>query len=317
LKYDEVTLLKYAKLLFLWHKIQMDSHMDAAVSLRRSILFVPGGHQQRIEKSAAIPADVLVFDLEDAVPSSEKDNAREIVFAALRTIDFGQRQCIVRINDVSTNWFQDDMAALSEIDNCAIMLPKYQAISDIAKLEAVQQGNKKQVFGIIETALGVLKVAELAQKLQTTDALCFGHVDFAADMGLANNDSSHGSVYHARCQVALAAHAYGVSAMDNISLEVRDDEVIQRETVEGLNLGYQGKLCIHPRQVAIANEVYTPTEQQVSKAKSILEQWEEVKAGGEGVFTFENKMVDLPVIHVQQTILARYNAIISRANNND
>jgi len=282
--------------------------------LRRSILFVPGGHQQRIEKSATIPADVLVFDLEDAVPISEKDRARETVLAALRAIDFGQRQCVVRINDVSTDWFLDDMAALSEIDNCAIMLPKYQATGDLAKLKVAQQGKKRQVFGIIETALGVLKVAELAQQLQTTDALCFGHVDFAADMGLANNDSSKGSVYHARCQVALAAHAYGVSAMDNISLEVRDDEVIQRETIEGLNLGYQGKLCIHPRQVAIANEVYTPTEQQVAKAKSILEQWEEVKAQGQGVFTFENKMVDLPVIQAQKNILARYNAIISKVN---
>jgi len=282
--------------------------------LRRSILFVPGGHQQRIEKSATIPADVLVFDLEDAVPISEKDRARETVLSALRAIDFGQRQCVVRINDVSTDWFLDDMAALLEIDNCEIMLPKFQATDDIAKLKVAQQGKKRQVFGIIETALGVLKVAELAQQLQTTDALCFGHVDFAADMGLANNDSSKGSVYHARCQVALAAHAYGVSAMDNISLEVRDDEVIQRETIEGLNLGYQGKLCIHPRQVAIANEVYTPTEQQVAKAKSILEQWEEVKAQGQGVFTFENKMVDLPVIQAQKNILARYNAIISKVN---
>ncbi len=284
--------------------------MNSIMPLCRSMLFVPGGHQRRIEKSSVIPADVLVFDLEDAVPPSEKISARKMVVDALKSTDFSARYCVVRVNGVSTSWFLDDVAALSEINSCAIMLPKYERADDLVKLNAAQCGQKKSIFGIIETAAGVISAAELAKNMSVGDALCFGHVDFAADMGLSENDANKGVICHARCQVVLAAHAFGVLAIDNISLEVSDEVIMRNEAVEGLDLGYQGKMCIHPRQVDIVNDVYTPTEQQVEKAKNILVEWDALKEQGQGVFTFENKMVDLPVIRAQQSILARYNAIM-------
>jgi len=285
--------------------------MNIATTLYRSVLFVPAGEQRQLEKSSTIPADVLVFDLEDAVSPASKVQARKLLIDTLTATDFNHHQCVVRINGVSTPWFNDDMAALLELNDCAVMLPKFESIDDLIKLKQAQKGQNKQLFGLIETALGVLSIAELVKHLGADDLLCFGHVDFARDMGLVKADASSGAVYYARCQVALAAHAYRIPAIDNITLDVKDERIIRKDALEGMQLGFQGKLCIHPNQVSIVNEVYTPTANQVNRAREILEEWEHVKNQGRSVFTYENKMVDLPVVLAQKNLLARY-AVITK-----
>lgn len=290
--------------------------MDTSTELHRSVLFVPAGEQHRLEKSSTIPADVLVFDLEDAVSPEDKDRARKLLIEALKAIDFNQQQCVVRINGVSTPWFDDDMAALKELDDCGVMLPKFESIDGLIKLKQAQKDRNIKVFGLIETAVGVLSIVELVKHLGADGALCFGHVDFAHDMGLVDADASSGAVYHARCQVALAARAYKIPAIDNITLNVRDEQIIRKEALEGMQLGYQGKLCIHPKQVAIVNEVYTPTESQVCRARDILAEWAYSRKQGRSVFSYENKMIDLPVVLAQENLLARYAAIINSETNN-
>ncbi|PHS73433.1 MAG: CoA ester lyase [Cycloclasticus sp.] len=285
--------------------------MSPITSLQRSVLFVQGSHQHRIEKSVAIPADVLVFDLEDAVSPSEKECARRLVIDALKSTDFANRQCVVRINGVTTPWFKDDVAALREIQNCAIMLPKCECAGDLVQLKTALKGHPATIYALVESALGVFSVGELAKNLNAGDKLCFGHLDFATDMGLTNTEPSIGSIHYARNQVAIAACAFNVSAIDCLTLEMKNEAVIRQDVIDGMNLGFQGKLCIHPYQVDIVNEVYTPTKEQLLKANRILDEWEKVKADGQSVFTYENKMVDLPVVHAQQNILSRYNAIIS------
>ncbi len=277
--------------------------------LQRSVLFVPGSEQKRIEKAATIPADVLVFDLEDAVSIPEKTAARQCVIDALKTSDFVNRQCFVRINGVITDWFNDDAQAVAELGTAGIMLPKCDSVDDIIQLKNASNGVNLPIFGIVETALSVLSAADIAKQMQSNDSLCFGHVDFASDMQLNDNDASKGAVYHARCQVALAARAFGITAIDNISLEVKNELSMRDDAVLGQHLGYSGKLCIHPRQVDIVNAVYTPTDEQVKKATQILKHWDEAQKNGEGVFTYENKMVDLPVILAQESILARSKVI--------
>ena len=288
--------------------------MASDKTLHRSVLFVPGSEQKRIEKAANIAADVLVFDLEDAVSPAEKSAARQRVIDALKSVDFAKRQCVVRINGVTTPWFNDDVQAISTLDNTAIMLPKCDSADDLLLLKKTSQALNARTFGIVETARSVLSVAEIAKQMVPGDALCFGHVDFASDMGLIDNNADKGAVYHARCQVALAAHAYGIAAIDNISLDVRDETSIRNDALLGLSLGYSGKLCIHPRQVDIVNDVYTPTDEQVKKASEILARWDEAQKSGQGVFTYDNKMVDLPVILAQESILARSKAITDSTN---
>ena len=288
--------------------------MSSTQALHRSVLFVPGSEQKRIEKASAIPADILVFDLEDAVSIPEKTAARQRVIDALKTSDFANRQCFVRINGITTAWFNDDIQAVTALGTAGIMLPKCDTADDIIKLKNTSNLSNIPVFGIIETALSVLSVADIAKQMQSNDSLCFGHVDFASDMQLNDNDASKGAVYHARCQVALAARALGITAIDNISLDVKDESAMREDALLGQQLGYSGKLCIHPRQVDIVNAVYTPTDEQVKKANDILAHWGEAQKNGQGVFTYENKMVDLPVILAQESILARSQAITDKTN---
>lgn len=282
--------------------------MPTQQKLCRSLLFVPGSAQKRIEKSASIPADCLIFDLEDAVSPDEKFNARQTVVQALESPAFTEKRIIVRINGIATPWFEEDIKAVVAAGNCAIMLPKCESADDISTLRRLSNDDNIELYVIIETAKGVLALTEIAKTLSDNDSLCFGHVDFATDMALPNADASKGVIYHARCQVALAARAYGITPIDNVCLEVRDESMIRDDASAGIEVGYAGKLCIHPNQVAIVNQVYTPSSEQVESAKEILAAWAEVQKQGQGVFSFKNKMIDLPVIRAQESILRRYAA---------
>lgn len=286
--------------------------MNQQQKLHRSALFVPGSEQRRIEKSAKIPADLIIFDLEDAVSPAKKADARQRVVDALKATEFEGQQLVVRINGISSPWFKEDMAAISEVGCCSVMLPKLESSNDIAELKSVAPAENTDIFGIIETALGALNVADSAQALSGTDLLCFGHADFAADMALEHANPSSGIIHHARCQVVLAARAYGISALDNVCLEVKDEAALREDILLGISLGYSGKMCIHPRQVEIANALYTPSEKQICNAKEILEGWAEAQKQGLGVFAHNNKMVDLPIILAQKSIVARAEMIAAK-----
>ena len=277
--------------------------MNKLQSLHRSALFVPGSEQRRIEKSAIIPADLTIFDLEDAVSPEKKTVARKLVVDALHAVDFKNKQLIVRVNGISSPWFHEDVAAISSIENCSIMFPKLESQNDIAELENLMSTKRNNILGIIETASGVLNVKELAAALSKSDMLCFGHADFAADMELDHADPASGIIHHARCQVVLAARAFGIPALDNVCLEVRDEAILRDDILLGIHLGYSGKMCIHPRQVEMANALYTPSEDQINNAREILQAWGEAKQQGLGVFAHNNKMVDLPVVRAQEKIV--------------
>lgn len=282
--------------------------MPDSLQLCRSILFVPGSVQKRIGKAANIPADAIVFDLEDAVSPSEKIAARQRVVVALESGAFSSKQVIVRVNGISTPWFEEDIKAMVAVGHTAIMLPKCESAADIKTAKSFFNNAEIPLFVIIETAKGVLAAPTISSALTALDSVCFGHVDFAADMALNDADANEGVIYHSRCQVALAVRAFDALPIDNVCLDVSDEKTIREDALMGLKLGYAGKLCIHPYQVSIVNDVYTPTLEQVEKAKAILAAWDEAQQQGQGVFVFQNKMIDLPVIRAQQSILMRYQA---------
>ena len=284
--------------------------MSLLQSLYRSVLFVPGSKQNHIAKSANIAADGLIFDLEDAVPMAGKLSARKMVVKALSAPEFSGRKLIVRVNATDTPWFVEDVQTIVGVGNCAIMLPKCESVEDIFKLKALTKSLSMRIFVLIETALGVLSVSEIAKELTSSDALCFGHVDFMANMALPDSSVVSSMVHHARCQVALAARAYGITPIDHVCLDVSNEASIRDEALAGLNLGYAGKMCIHPDQVAVINAVYTPSKDQFDRAEAILNARDDAKQKGKEVFSFENKMVDLPVIRAQENILMRYKASI-------
>lgn len=282
--------------------------MPDRLQLCRSLLFVPGSAQKRIDKAANLPADAIIFDLEDAVAPGEKNTARQRVITALESGAFSSKQVIVRVNGLSTPWFEEDIKAMVAVGQTAIMLPKCESVEDIQTTKSFFNKAEIPLFVIIETAKGVLAASGISNALTTLDSMCFGHVDFAADMALNESDASAGVIYHSRCQIALAARAFGVLPIDNVCLDVSNEQAIREEAILGMKLGYAGKLCIHPAQISIVNEVYTPTLEQVEKATAILAAWDEAQQQGQGVFVYQNKMIDLPVIRAQESILKRFQA---------
>lgn len=291
--------------------------------LRRSVFFVPGSEPRKLEKARGLPADTLLLDLEDAVAPAEKDRARELVAAFLRETSGETRreasvaaELAVRVNPTSTPYFEADLEAAVVAGAATIVLPKAESVSELAdvaaRLDALERRRGERPSGpvrlipLVETARGIAAIAALATSApQRIDALCFGHADFSRDMGLAVADANNPVVVHARCALSIAAKAGGRAAIDTVCLEVRDADVVRREAEQGLALGFEGKLCIHPMQVEIANSVYTPSCAQIEFARRVLEAAASAEAEGRGVFTVDGKMVDAPLIAAQQRVVER------------
>ena len=274
--------------------------------LRRSLLFVPGIATQRFAKARASGADTILFDLEDSVPLDAKEQARELVCEALAEGGFDDSEPAVRINAPATPFHEEDLRATAAAGARAIMVPKSEREENLHAAAAIldEHGTDAQLLALLETPRGVIRALEVGESPRV-DALCFGHADFALEMGVSADDPSRGVLYHARCAVAVAARACGVQPVDNVCLAVRDEEAFRHDVRVGIELGFEGKLCIHPAQVAIANEMYTPTPEQVEYARRVVSGWAAARAEGLGVFTLDNKMVDAPLVQAQERVLAR------------
>ncbi len=275
--------------------------------LRRSLLFVPGIATKRFAKARASGADTILFDLEDSVPPDAKEAAREHVCAALREGGFGDSEPAVRVNAPGTPYHDDDLRAVGAAGARAIMVPKSEAVESLRAAAAIldEINAESRILALLETPRGVARALEVGEATSRVDALCFGHADFALEMGVPADDPGSGVLYHARCAVALAARACSVQPVDNVCLAVRDEEAFRRDVELGIQLGFVGKMCIHPAQVPIANELYTPSAEQVEYARRLVSGWEAACAEGLGVFTLDNKMVDAPLVRAQVRILAR------------
>lgn len=281
-------------------------------ALRRSLLFVPGSEPRRLERASSSGADTLLLDLEDSVPPERKAEARDLVASVIRDGGCGDAEPAVRVNAAGGPYLEEDLDAVVGAGAAAVMLPKSQTPDQIValadRLRALEQRHGRgpvRILALVETALGVVNAVPLATADDRVVAVCFGHADFSLDLGLATADASTGVVYHARCQVAVAAAAAGVEAVDPVCLAVKDEGAFRADADLGAKLGFAGKMCIHPSQVRIANEVFAPTPDQIAQALSVLAQWQEAQAEGRGVISVEGKMVDAPVAAAAQRVLAR------------
>ncbi|MDP3940132.1 MAG: CoA ester lyase [Deltaproteobacteria bacterium] len=287
--------------------------------LRRSLLFVPGGEPRKLDKACQTGADALILDLEDAVAPEAKDRARELIAAALKGGSFGRMEIVLRVNAPGTPWFAADVEAAVTAGARTIMLPKVEGVTVIesvsATLDRLEQrdgagGNALvapplSLIALVESPAGIVCASSLGDASPRLDALCFGHVDFSREMGIETADAAKGIAYHARCTLAIAARASGLTPIDTVFLDVRDEKGFREDAAMGVGLGFEGKLCIHPAQVKIVNELMTPTPEQVSRARRVLAAWETARAEGRGVFALDGRMIDAPVISQHSRILDR------------
>lgn len=258
----------------------------------RSFLFVPANRIERFTKALNTAADAVIIDLEDAVPVELKVSAREMLKQWL--LEHPEYQVLIRVNAKHTSWFAGDIQlALLENVN-AIVLPKTESAADV---EAISQLREIAVYPLIETPLGFAKVREIAAA-QATRALMFGSIDFQLEM---NMQGAYHELLYFRNEIVLASRLANIEApVDGVTVDFKDVALIQLETEQAKNLGFAGKLCIHPNQVEIVNQVFSPRTVEIEWATRVLQTVE--AAQGQAV-SLDGKMIDLPVILKAQRIL--------------
>ncbi len=270
----------------------------------RSLLFAPAVRPDLLRKMPRTGADAIVIDLEDATPPDAKDTGRVEMRSAVADLA-GQLPILVRVNDDTTPWHDDDLDSLPTEGLAGIVVPKIETIDGLDSLAARlnDRGLDMPVIGGVETALGVADARPLLAH-DVVSAAYFGAEDFIADLGGVRT-ASNDEVAYARAQVALAGRLADVTVIDQIVADFTDDDRCRRECLQARAMGYGGKLCIHPSQVAIANEAFLPSSEEIDRARRLLEAYDDAKAQGVASVAFEGQMVDEPVARQARRVLAQ------------
>jgi malyl-CoA/(S)-citramalyl-CoA lyase len=305
----------------------------------RCQLFGPGSRPELFEKMAASAADVINLDLEDSVASDDKEAARRNVIAATHDVDWGTKTLSVRINGLdSPYWYRDVVDLLEQgserLDQ--IMIPKAGNAADlyavdalVSSIEAARGRTKRLGFEcIIETAAGIAHVEEIAAATPRLQAMSLGAADFAASMGMATTGIGGtqedyymlhagqrywSDPWHwAQTAIVAACRTHGVLPVDGPFGDFSDDEAFRAQARRSATLGMVGKWAIHPKQVALANEVFTPSEKAVAEAREILAAMEKAKAEGAGATVYKGRLVDIASIKQAEVIVKQAEMIASR-----
>jgi len=283
------------------------------VRSRRSLLFVPGSTPERIAKAALSGADGLILDLEDAVAAGEKARAREWVVAALKRVDFGGRERVVRINAFGTSEGRADLAAVVPAGSDAVLLPKVEQPGELERVdeevtrlerEAGLREGGTRLHLLIETVAGVVNAHALARGSARNAALMFGAADFTRETRGRLVPGRASEVY-ALSQVLLAARAAGLDAIDTPYFELRDRTGLEAHARFAADLGFDGKAVIHPDQIEIVNLVFTPSAEAVAEARQVLAAYGDAEARGVGAVSLGGRFIDAAHVRGARQILAR------------
>ncbi|EJE97890.1 citrate (pro-3S)-lyase subunit beta [Liquorilactobacillus mali] len=277
---------------------------DQKERLRRTMMFVPGNNPAMVKDAGIFGADSIMFDLEDAVSITEKDAARYLVYEALRTIDYGDSELVVRINGLDTPYYKNDIKAMVKAGVDVIRLPKVESADMMKKLEKLVAEAEKE-FGIevgttnlmaaIESAKGVINAYEIATSSDRMIGIALSAEDYTTDMKTHRYPDGQELLY-ARNVILHAARAAGIAAFDTVFTNMDDEEGFYRETELIHQLGFDGKSLVNPRQIEMVNKVYEPTKKEILNAQGVIAAIAEAKRKGSGVISMNGQMVDRPVL---------------------
>jgi citrate lyase subunit beta/citryl-CoA lyase len=278
----------------------------------RSFLFAPAASARKMEKALASEADAVIFDLEDSVALAEKDPARRAVAALLANAR--SKPVYVRINGTTTEHCFRDLLEIVPAQPDGIVLPKTESATELAtvdwtigQMEAIHghAGGAIEIMPIVETARGLGTVDDIARASPRVRRMALGAVDLALDMGLDLRDEA-GALVMPRFSVARASRAAGLNApLDTAWVDIPDIAGFRQSAERARAMGYRGKCCIHPSQVAVANVVFTPDHEQVADACRIVEAFEAAEVSGIAAISVDGRMIDYPVVEAARRLLAR------------
>lgn len=273
----------------------------------RSLLFAPASRPDVLAKLPRSAPDGVVIDLEDAVPANSKVDARPHALEAGRSIADAHPEIAVyvRINAVPTEWFADDIALGLSPAITGVIVPKLESFTQVDEVVEALHTHSLDHLGIVagvETAVGV-EHASTVFAHERVDVAYFGAEDYVTDLGGVRTDTNQ-EVLYARSRVALAARVAGVHAVDQVVTVLDDEPRFLRDAAEGRSLGYRGKLCIHPAQVALANRAFSSSPEEIDRATRLLAAFDDAAARGEASIAFEGQMVDEPLARQARAVLA-------------
>jgi citrate lyase subunit beta/citryl-CoA lyase len=286
--------------------------LRAAARPRRSALYRPGSNARALEKARTLPCDVLILDLEDAVAPEKKELARTQIVEALKDKEaFGRREVVVRVNGLDTPWGIDDLRALAHPINPApdaILLPKVESIDPVA--EAYNQmaiptggghgsgrGGLVPIWCMVETPLGVLRAPSLAEDARV-GCLVAGTSDLSTDLRCDGEWNSRAALAHSLSHTVLAARAFGKAVLDGVHLQFKDLDRLEHSCIQGRNLGFDGKTLIHPTNIETANKVFSPSDEEVARAREVIEAFEEASRAGSALAVLNGKLIE--ALHVRE-----------------
>jgi citrate lyase subunit beta/citryl-CoA lyase len=286
----------------------------------RSMLFVPGNNVKMIEKAVKLEADAIILDLEDAVPMNEKENARLLVGDSIRRLGSSNHpHLFVRINSISSGLYREDLEKVVWENLEGLMIPKSETVNDVKTIEELLKKREEELglepggiafTPLIETAKGVLHAYELASASRRVVALGFGSVDFAADIR-AKPSVDGFEIHYPRAHISIAAHAARVQAIDTPWVNITDLDGLVKDCRVARQLGFTGKMAIHPSQVDIINRMFSPTDEEVAYAKKVVEAFKKALEAGLGATSLDGKMIDHATYRQAMDIL-RFSELIKK-----
>jgi citrate lyase subunit beta/citryl-CoA lyase len=290
--------------------------MSETTRPRRSVLYMPGSKERALEKAKTLAADALILDLEDAVAPSAKEEAREMVCAAVAAGGYGQRELAIRVNGLDTPWGKDDMAAAFKARPHAILVPKVSTLEDMAEIRAAFAGAKVggaiALWVMMETPLAMLNARDIAGVAKDAHAplacMIMGTNDLAKETGASLGENRFAMIpWLATC--VAAAKANGLSIIDGVYNDFRNIEGLEAECRQGRSLGMDGKTLIHPGQLDTANAVFAPSDEEVERARTIIAAFELPENAGKGAIEIDGRMVELLHREIASRTVAMADAI--------
>jgi len=277
---------------------------------------MPGDDRRKIEKSTTLGVDCICMDMEDGVAMARKADARAVIAQAMKELIFGESERCIRINSIGSGFESFDLAAALSAEPDTIVVPKVESAEQVKwvseHIETYEVSSSHDVGSVrllvgVETAKGILNLREIAEADPRLEAIIFGAEDYAASIG-AKRTKEATEVLYARQAVVTACAANDLQAIDMVHIDFHDEAGLRIEAEQGAGFGFSGKQIIHPNQVAVVQEAFTPSDEAIKYAVRVIETFDASQQQGKGAYALDGKMIDMPLLKNAQKVLDRARA---------
>jgi citrate lyase subunit beta/citryl-CoA lyase len=275
---------------------------------RRSVLYMPASNARALEKAKSLPADAVIFDLEDAVAPDAKELARTAAVDAVNSKAYGKREVMIRVNAIDTKWGADDLAAVAGSAADGVVVPKVSTVDEVVQIDNILAASGAPadfpIWAMMETPRGILSADAICQASRRLAGLCIGTADLSKDLQCAH-PADRAPMLMAMQLTILAARANGLFVLDGVHVDLGDEEGYVAACEQGRDLGFDGKTLIHPKQIEAANRIYAPSAGDIAHAKKLIAAHKEAQAKGAGVTTLNGRLVEVLHVAEAERLLAR------------